>query len=419
MVKSKTYTARILGVHLILIGFLFFVVYPLLYVISVSFRTGQTLVDPENFLFPSNPTLEHWALALEQNYTGMNPMRIDIEGVDTLTVETGIGTLTFNGDGSWRLVEGSQFNEADYPIKSYVGLAFLTRVGDRIPYEGANKRGIFNMTEIVLDVEANRSQYGDDVAFIAPGETVSGIIDIPARPEEATRTTLQYGEAYVKEPPYPVLTWLWNTVKVATISAVLILLFSTTGAYAFGRLGFKGRYQMLKALLIIQMFPNTLFLTALYLIFNKLGSFIGFMQLNTHSALIIGYMGGMALNIFMIKGYFDTIDPSMEESAAIDGATPWQTFYRILLPLSVPILAVVFILAFIGLVNEFPLASVLIRDLDKMTLAVGATQYIQAQNQLWGDFAAAAVLAGIPITIVFLIAQRFLVGGLTAGGVKG
>jgi maltose/maltodextrin transport system permease protein len=121
----------------------------------------------------------------------------------------------------------------------------------------------------------------------------------------------------------------------------------------------------------------------------------------------------------MVIGYFDTIDPAMEESAAIDGATPFQTFYKILLPLSVPILAVVFILAFIGFVNEFPLASVIISDLDKMTLAVGAQQYIQDQSQLWGDFAAAAVLSGVPITIVFLIAQRFLVGGLTSGGVKG
>ncbi|MDN3647301.1 maltose ABC transporter permease MalG [Reinekea marina] len=191
------------------------------------------------------------------------------------------------------------------------------------------------------------------------------------------------------------------------------------GSIRFWRLGFTGKDQMLKSLLVIQMFPNTLFLVALYLIFDKLGAFIDLLALNTHSALIFGYMGGMALNIFLIIGYFDTIDPAMEESASIDGATPWQTFYKILLPLSVPILAVVFILAFIGIVNEYPLAALLISDINKMTLAVGSQQYIQDQNLLWGDFAAAAVLAGVPITIVFLIAQRFLVGGLTSGGVKG
>ena len=172
-------------------------------------------------------------------------------------------------------------------------------------------------------------------------------------------------------------------------------------------------------MLVIQMFPNTLFLVALYALFIKLGDYVSWLGVDQHPALIVGYLGGVALNIWLIIGYFNTIDPAMEESASIDGATPWQTFYRILLPMSLPILAVVFILAFIGFINEFPLASVLITDLDKLTLAVGSTQYMYEQNLQWGDFAAAAVLSGFPITIVFLICQRYLVGGLTAGGVKG
>ena len=131
------------------------------------------------------------------------------------------------------------------------------------------------------------------------------------------------------------------------------------------------------------------------------------------------YMGGISLHIWTIKGYFETIDSSLEEAAAIDGATPWQAFRLILLPLSVPILAVVFILAFIGTITEVPVASVLLLDMNELTLAVGSQQYLYPQNYLWGDFAAAAVLSGLPITIVFLLAQRWLVGGLTAGGVKG
>ena len=110
---------------------------------------------------------------------------------------------------------------------------------------------------------------------------------------------------------------------------------------------------------------------------------------------------------------------SLLEAAAIDGATPWQAFRLILLPLSVPILAVVFILAFIGSITEVPVASILLQDVNNLTLAVGAQQYLYPQNYLWGDFAAAAVLSGLPITVVFLMAQRWLVGGLTAGGVKG
>ena len=130
-------------------------------------------------------------------------------------------------------------------------------------------------------------------------------------------------------------------------------------------------------------------------------------------------VGGIALHVWTIKGYFETIDGSLEEAAALDGATPWQAFRLVLLPLSVPILAVVFILSFIAAITEVPVASLLLRDVNSYTLAVGMQQYLNPQNYLWGDFAAAAVLSAIPITVVFLLAQRWLVNGLTAGGVKG
>lgn len=408
MIKTREHKARVIGAHLVLIVFLAFVIYPLAYLVSVSFRTGHTLVDT---IIPSNPTLEHWYLAFEQPYVGMNPQKKDLDGVESVTFNNALGDVTFNADGSWTLTDNPRIEAEYFPLRSYLSIGFLDGVGR-----------VVSSTEpvhLVLDQADQASRYGDEVIFIAADGQASGQLTIPERPADATRTTVQYGNAYVSKPTFPVLSWLMNTIKVAGISAMLILLLSTTSAYAFGRLPFKGKGPMLKSLLVIQMFPNTLFLVALYLLFDKLGGFVDFLALNTHSALIIGYMGGLALNIFMVIGYFDTIDPAMEESAAIDGATPFQTFYKILLPLSVPILAVVFILAFIGFVNEFPLASVIISDLDKMTLAVGAQQYIQDQSQLWGDFAAAAVLSGVPITIVFLIAQRFLVGGLTSGGVKG
>lgn len=406
MVKSRNYFLRVLSAHAILIVFLGVVIYPMAYLVSVSFRTGHTLVDS---IIPSNPTLEHWYLAFEQPYVGVNPRRMDI-GAETIRFNNALGSVEVQPDGRWTLTAAPEINEQYFPLESYLNVSFLNQVGQSLQRT--------ERIDIVLDVAENASRHAD-ARFVAPGDELSGQLVIPPRPEGATRTTIEYGRAYVAQPNFPVLTWLMNTIKIAGISAILILLLSTTSAYAFGRLPFRGKSPMLKTLLVLQMFPNTLFLVALYLLFDKLGNFVGFLSLNTHSALIIGYLGGLALNIFMIIGYFDTIDPAMEESAAIDGATPWQTFYKILLPLSVPILAVVFILAFIGLVNEYPLASVIISDLDKMTLAVGAQQYIQDQSQLWGDFAAAAVLSGVPITIVFLIAQRFLVGGLTAGGVKG
>ena len=236
---------------------------------------------------------------------------------------------------------------------------------------------------------------------------------------------LALGMSYVDEagvehlPPFPVLKWLWNSIIISFFTSAFIVLLSTTSAYAFARLNFKGKNALLNCMLIFQMFPSVLALVAIYALFDNIGEYLPFIGLDTRAGLILSYMGGIALHIWTIKGYFETIDASLEEAAAIDGATPWQAFRLILLPLSVPILAVVFILAFIATVAEVPVASVLLLDMDELTLAVGAQQYLYPQNYLWGDFAAAAVLSGLPITIVFLLAQRWLVGGLTAGGVKG
>ncbi|GAB2951225.1 maltose ABC transporter permease MalG [Hafnia psychrotolerans] len=220
-------------------------------------------------------------------------------------------------------------------------------------------------------------------------------------------------------PPFPVMLWLWNSIKIAVITAMGIVALSTTCAYAFARMRFRGKSTLLKSMLIFQMFPAVLSLVALYALFDRLGQYVPFLGLNTHGGVIFAYMGGIALHVWTIKGYFETIDNSLEEAAAIDGATPWQAFRLVLLPLSIPILAVVFILSFIAAITEVPVASLLLRDVSSYTLAVGMQQYLNPQNYLWGDFAAAAIMSAIPITTVFLIAQRWLVGGLTAGGVKG
>lgn len=229
----------------------------------------------------------------------------------------------------------------------------------------------------------------------------------------------EQADGTVLQPPFPVLLWLWNSIKIAVVSSVLILLLSTTSAYAFARMRFKGKGFVLKSMLIFQMFPPVLSLVALYALFDQIGNHVPWLDINTHGAVIVASLGGIALHIWTIKGYFESIDASLEEAAIVDGATTWQAFRYILLPLSVPILMVVFILAFIMNIMEYPMASVLLLDVEQLTLAVGANQYLYEQNYLWGDFAAAAVLSGLPITLVFLYCQKWIVGGLTAGGVKG
>ena len=173
-----------------------------------------------------------------------------------------------------------------------------------------------------------------------------------------------HADGTVTKPPFPVLLWLWNSVKVAGLTAIGIVVLSTTCAYAFARMKFKGKTVILRSMLIFQMFPAVLALVALYALFDRLGTYVPFLGLNTHGGVVFAYMGGIALHVWTIKGYFESIDNSLEEAAALDGATPWQAFRLVLLPLSVPILAVVFILSFIAAVTEVPVASLLLRDVD-------------------------------------------------------
>lgn len=220
-------------------------------------------------------------------------------------------------------------------------------------------------------------------------------------------------------PPFPVLQWIGNSLKVSLISGAVCLLLSLTAAYAFARLRFAGRQLTLTAMLLLQMFPAVLALVAVYAIFDRLGEWVPWLGLNSHWSLVLAYAGGVAQHIWLIKGYFESVPYDLEEAAAVDGASRWQAFVMVLLPLAKPVVAVVFVLGFLGAMIEYPLASVLLHDQDQLTLAVGSRLFLFNQRYLWGDFAATALLAGIPLTLMFLLMQRWLVAGLTAGGVKG
>lgn len=220
-------------------------------------------------------------------------------------------------------------------------------------------------------------------------------------------------------PDLPVMRWLWNSVKVAVLSGLVTLLLSTTASYALARMRFRGRKQLLTGLMLMQMFPAVLALVAIYAIFDRIGVIVPAVGLNTHWALVLAYSGGIAMHVWTLKGYYDTLPAEIEEAARVDGATAWQSFRRVLLPMALPILMVVFMLAFIGAIIEYPVASVLLTQQDQLTLAVGSKLFVQEHNFRWGDFAAAAILSGLPITAVFLLAQRWMIAGLAAGGVKG
>jgi len=219
--------------------------------------------------------------------------------------------------------------------------------------------------------------------------------------------------------PFPI--WMWNSIKVATISTFGSVFITTLAAYAFSRFRFTGRQFMLKALLLIQVFPGILSLVAIFVLVSQVGDVIPWLGLDTHAGLIMIYLGGaMGLNIWLMKGFFDTIPRDIDESAMVDGATHWQIFTRLLLPLLRPILVVISILTFIGTFGDFLLARVLLKSTEKYTLMVGLQIYTSGMfSQKWGVFAAGAILGALPIMVVYLALQDQIVGGLTQGSVKG
>jgi len=219
--------------------------------------------------------------------------------------------------------------------------------------------------------------------------------------------------------PYP--NWYLNTMIIATATAVTTVLLGALAAYAFSRFRFKGRRMGMLALLLIQMFPQFLAVVAIYLIMLEVSDVFPAVGLNTRSGLMLVYLGGaLGVNAWLLKGFFDSIPHELDESARVDGATPAQIFWGIILPLGAPVLAVIGLLSFISTLNEFIIASQLLQAPDKYTLPVGLFGFISDEfGQEWGPFCAGVVLAALPVVLIFIVLQRWIVSGLTQGSVKG
>lgn len=220
----------------------------------------------------------------------------------------------------------------------------------------------------------------------------------------------------------PFLNWFFNTIYVAGGAAVLNTGLAAFASFAFSRMRFAGRRTGLLGLLLIQMFPTTLLFVALFVFVTDIGGVFPGLGLGSRTMLLIIYLGGaLGVNAWLIKGYFDTIPRDLDESARIDGASHAQVFFRIILPLAAPILAVVALITFVFTLNEFLVASVVLGqgDSENFTLAVGMFRFIDGQGGEWGQFAAGSVMSGFPVVLLFLFLQKYIVSGLTAGSVKG
>lgn len=219
---------------------------------------------------------------------------------------------------------------------------------------------------------------------------------------------------------FPFWTWFKNSLIVAGLGTVIQLFIAASAAYAFSRLRWKGRRPGLMALLLAQMFPALLAFPAIYIMFLRIGESLPGIGLNTLWGLLLVYLGGsMGANVWLLKGYFDTIPKELDEAAKMDGASHARIFFTMTLRLVGPILATVGILAFVGLWGEFMLASIFLLDQDVRTLGVGLYSLNLAdRNKYFGMFSAGALIASIPPVLVYLSLQKQLIGGLTSGSVK-
>jgi arabinogalactan oligomer/maltooligosaccharide transport system permease protein len=216
-------------------------------------------------------------------------------------------------------------------------------------------------------------------------------------------------------------TWMANTLVIGIVTAVGTVLMGAAAAYAFSRFRFTGRRVGLTALLVIQMFPQMLAFVAIFLLLISLSDVVPTLGLNSKLGLIAVYLGGaLGVNTFLMYGFFNTIPRELDEAAKIDGATHAQIYWGIILRLVSPILAVVALLSFIGTFGEFIIARVLLQSESNWTLAVGLYGWVSSLLEAnWGLFAAGAVISAIPVLLLFLFLQKYIVGGLTAGSVKG
>ena len=233
--------------------------------------------------------------------------------------------------------------------------------------------------------------------------------------------TLENFRKILSDPREPYPNWYLNTMLIASVTAVVTVLLGALAAYAFSRFRFYGRRVGMLSLLLIQMFPQFLAVVAIYLIMLEISDVFPRVGLNTATGLTLVYLGGaLGVNAWLMVGFFNSIPVELDESARVDGATPAQVFWGVILPLAAPVLAVIGLLSFVSTLNEYIIASQLLQSPERYTLSVGLYGFISDQfGQEWGPFCAGVVLAALPVVLIFIVLQRWIVGGLTQGAVKG
>jgi arabinogalactan oligomer/maltooligosaccharide transport system permease protein len=210
------------------------------------------------------------------------------------------------------------------------------------------------------------------------------------------------------------LLWARNSLLISLLVTLTGVVFASTGGYALSRFKFRGREFGMTALLTTQMFPATMLLLPFFILLSYLG------LINSYIGLIVIYSStALPFCIWQMKGYYDTIPPSLEESARLDGCTRFQAFYKVILPLSTPALVITALFSFMASWSEYVVAAIILQDPKLYTLPLGLKSFQASLSTQWGLYAAGAVVVSIPVTILFISLSRYLVSGLTMGSVKG
>ncbi|MCB2360056.1 sugar ABC transporter permease [Clostridium estertheticum] len=227
----------------------------------------------------------------------------------------------------------------------------------------------------------------------------------------ANATFDNFKQAFIQ---YDMLNWLLHSLIVSGFSCAFSIILSVTAGYAFSRFKFRGKQMGLSLLLVTQMFPLAMTLLPLYLMVINLN------MTNSYFALAVIYVStAIPFNIWMMKGFYDTIPKSLEESAYVDGASIFRSFYQIILPLAKPAVALSALFSFMAAWSEYIVASVIINETGKLTLPVGLVSMQGQFSTAWGIYSAGALITAVPVMILFICLSKYLVGGLTVGSVKG
>jgi len=212
----------------------------------------------------------------------------------------------------------------------------------------------------------------------------------------------------------PFLLWFFNSVVISVTVTLTGVALAATAGYSFSRFNFYGKKAALLGLLVTQMFPPTMLLLPMYIMLLKLH------LINSYLGIIVIYSStALPFCVWQMKGYYDTIPFSLEESARIDGCTRWQAFRRIVLPLAAPALVITALFSFMTAWAEYIVAAQVLQDTSLFTLPLGLKQFESSMSTQWGLYAAGSLIVSVPAVALFLFLSRWLVSGLTLGSVKG